>query len=503
MIAKTQKWDTADYQRIESVEYNNDELIVTFADGSTVKLDVAQLLSSDVHTAAWDALSFDPYEIVIPTSTGEVEIPWTTIRLLSDKEFAIYWTSVAENDAKLIGTRIKELRERKKLTSKEVAERAGITPQSLSRIERGHHDVVFTTLRKILAAMGSTLQDLVDVHVAPTSLDRILKHLGAHGIKREWVLNRLLPEELLRKLTQQSDHPDINLLEEVARQISRVFDWPVEKLLQLEPLRVDASLAHAAKFKTQGRTQEIEATAYAAYAHFLSLLVLDATAHFQAQQLPQTAEEVRQAIAMKYRFFNFESFVKYVWDLGIPVVPLQDSGAFHGACWKIAGRNIIVLKQVTPYQSRWLYDLAHEFAHVIRHLSTENPEIIESEEISPFQDSDEESEASEFADDLVLYGRAEELAEMSVEYAKGKIPNLKSAVIQIAAQEHVPVDSLANYMAFRLSEANGINWWGAANNLQIAEPSPMSIARRVFLERVTLEKLNPEDKDLVVRAVRE
>jgi hypothetical protein len=38
--------------------------------------------------------------------------------------------------------------------------RAGIHPQSLSRIEHGQHDVVFTTLRRVLAAMGCSLRDL-------------------------------------------------------------------------------------------------------------------------------------------------------------------------------------------------------------------------------------------------------------------------------------------------------------------------------------------------------
>lgn len=43
-----------------------------------------------------------------------------------------------------------------------------ITPQSLSRIEHGHHDVAFQTLSRILAAMGCNLRDLADMQLAPT-----------------------------------------------------------------------------------------------------------------------------------------------------------------------------------------------------------------------------------------------------------------------------------------------------------------------------------------------
>jgi Zn-dependent peptidase ImmA (M78 family) len=266
-------------------------------------------------------------------------------------------------------------------------------------------------------------------------------------------------------------------------------------------LIIDSAIAQAARFKTQGRTQEIQATAYAVYAHFLSLIVLDASKHLQTLSLPTTAEEVRQAVMDRYKFLNFESLVRYIWSLGIPVIPLEDSGAFHGACWRISGRNVIVLKQITPYQSRWLFDLAHELAHVILHLSEDRTAFIEPEEINPFHDSEEEWDANDFADELLLYGRADELAEMSAEKARGQVKFLKSAVLQIAAAEHVPVDLLANYVAYRLSVANHINWWGAANNLQITDPVPSYLARQVFFEHVNLNQLNPLDQGLVMRAI--
>jgi Zn-dependent peptidase ImmA (M78 family) len=198
---------------------------------------------------------------------------------------------------------------------------------------------------------------------------------------------------------------------------------------------------------------------------------------------------------------NFESLVRYVWDLGIAVIPLQDSGAFHGACWRIAGRDVIVLKQVTSNQARWLFDLAHELAHVILHLPDEGTGIIEPEGITPFQDTEEEWDASDFANELLLEGRAEELIEMTVKVARGKVEYLKSAVKRVAGSENVPVDILANYLAYRLDKTNGIDWWGTANNLQAAEASPLSVARHAFFEHVNLDWLSPIDQDLVRRAL--
>jgi DNA-binding Xre family transcriptional regulator len=154
-------WGTREYQNIVSVEPCGDQLRVRFKDGSWVVVDAARLLPADTRRADWSALTFTPFEITVPTAAGDIEISWSTIRALTDKAYSAYLTAAAEEQAKKVGERLRALRERRGLTSKEVAQRAGITPQSLSRIEHGHHDVVYTTLQRILAAMGCSLKDLV------------------------------------------------------------------------------------------------------------------------------------------------------------------------------------------------------------------------------------------------------------------------------------------------------------------------------------------------------
>jgi Zn-dependent peptidase ImmA (M78 family) len=204
----------------------------------------------------------------------------------------------------------------------------------------------------------------------------------------------------------------------------------------------------------------------------------------------------------KYGVLDFESLLRYSWDLGIAVIPLHDPGGFYGACWRIEERNVIVLKQLTDAQARWAIDLGHELKHVASHLTDERPTLIESEEITLMADSGEEGEASDFASDLLLFGRAEELAQECVAQAQGSVERLKIAVQRVAAAHHVPVDALANYMAFRLS-LQGINWWGAAHDLQIIDPPPWRIARDVFLERARLDHLGELDRGLLLSALSE
>jgi DNA-binding XRE family transcriptional regulator len=150
-----------------SATLEGNHLVVLFEDGAKVSIEVHRLLASRTQDMLWGEVHTSPYELILPTPDGKREIPWITIRLLTDSEFAAYNAQVAEEQAREIGQRLKEIRRNKGLSSKEVAERAGVTAQSLSRIENGHHDVVFTTLSRILAAMGATLADLAEVDETP------------------------------------------------------------------------------------------------------------------------------------------------------------------------------------------------------------------------------------------------------------------------------------------------------------------------------------------------
>ena len=83
------------------------------------------------------------------------------------------------------------------------------------------------------------------------------------------------------------------------------------------------------------------------------------------------------------------------------VLPLRDPGAFHGACWRVDGRNIIVLKQRTPSRARWLTDLLHELRHAGEEPDKDERAVIEAEETPrKRQDAPEEQVATQFAGDV-------------------------------------------------------------------------------------------------------
>jgi hypothetical protein len=183
------------------------------------------------------------------------------------------------------------------------------------------------------------------------------------------------------------------------------------------------------------------------------------------------------------------------------VLPLTDSGAFHGACWRVDGRNIIVLKQKEKSLAKWLFDLLHELRHAGENPESPSLTVIEEEETSDSQlESEEEQIASQFAGDVILDERADELAHKCRAAAEGDISRLKTAVPRVAERENVPADALANYMAFRLA-LEGENWWGAARNLQPKGISPFQIARDQLLQNLKLEDLARPDITLLHQAI--
>jgi transcriptional regulator with XRE-family HTH domain len=63
-------------------------------------------------------------------------------------------------DAKTIGKRVKSVRDRAELTQAGLAEAAGITDETVSRIERGAYEPALSTLVALADALGMSLDAL-------------------------------------------------------------------------------------------------------------------------------------------------------------------------------------------------------------------------------------------------------------------------------------------------------------------------------------------------------
>ncbi len=100
----------------------------------------------------------------------------------------------------LIGSRIKELRKARGLSQEKLSERAEITPNYLSRLERGTENPTLDTLIKLGDALGVEMWEIFDFgHIA----------------------NRKNLKEALSKLARETDEETLRLGVKVFRALVR------------------------------------------------------------------------------------------------------------------------------------------------------------------------------------------------------------------------------------------------------------------------------------------
>ena len=389
-----------------------------------------------------------------------------------------------------------------RLSQKDLADRLGMKEQQIQRYEStDYQSASMSRLHDVVQALGVSVREEVLLPNRTINASSMFQRLNSVGIDRAFLVNRLFPPEVAEIFQKKTNSPSDEDVCRAAATVSRVFGWQEKDLFGTSPLRLRTEAAGMARFKVPTGANQSKVSAYTVYAHYLALLVLQATPRIEPREVPVDGFECREEIISAFGEVTFSSTLAYLWQLGIPVLPLNDSGAFHGAFWRVHGRNVVVLKQQTKSLARWLNDLLHELYHAGQEPEQPERSVIEASETSAERrDSDEEQEATVFAADVVLDGRAEDLAHMCIELAGGRVERLKSTVTKVAEMEDADVGSLANYLAFRLS-LQDVNWWGAATNLQMQNNMPWEAARDWLVPRLDLSLLNDADRQILMRAL--
>jgi transcriptional regulator with XRE-family HTH domain/Zn-dependent peptidase ImmA (M78 family) len=390
------------------------------------------------------------------------------------------------------------------LSQKGLAERLGLKEQQIQRYEAERYaSASYQRLRDIADALGIRIKNDILLPVSPTNFAGLVTKLRQVGLDRDFLMDRLLPSADAVKASGEvsKGEDDAALTAKTGAILERVFGWSQANVFGAQALASPRFAAAEARFKMPaGRSREAIGL-YAAYANYLAVVALKGARSLPKTAIPSDASDMRRRVFGDYGRIDLRSVLHAAWDMGVIVLPLRDRGTFHGACWRYENRNVIVLKQTSRHEARWLFDLLHELFHAAQSPEANSLEVIEADETSEERrNSDEEIAAGMFAGDVILDGKAEELAQACVSAAHNSVELLKGIVPKIAEKNAVSVGALANYMAFRLSW-QGINWWGAAANLQAKDSDPWVIARDVFITRFPYEMDNELDRQLLDRAL--
>lgn len=104
-----------------------------------------------------------------------------------------------ESSKEYLGSRIKELRQKTKLTQAQLAEKIGIDPKHLSRIEGGKNYPSLDTLEKLAFSLNIQISDLFEVsHLQDKDvlINEITDMLKSSDIKDIKIVYRLIKDVL-------------------------------------------------------------------------------------------------------------------------------------------------------------------------------------------------------------------------------------------------------------------------------------------------------------------
>jgi transcriptional regulator with XRE-family HTH domain/Zn-dependent peptidase ImmA (M78 family) len=455
----------------------------------------SQGISRELLTLQREALSSQREDLVADIEEYE--------RLRSGEQSVIEATSLSEFPRALIAGRVV-----RGLTQKQLGEKIGVKEQQIQRWEAtGYANITFSRIREIVTALRLQVREEVFVPSDKFSAKKLIGNLKKVGLRSESLVRRILPAELFSPLYEDAEgEVPPGVLFQAAGLIARVFSLPVADVFSERPPQLDLRALAIGRYKIPSTAGEDAVSAYTIYAHYLAALTAQCAKDIPLSPLPSSWEEVHAGIiGDEEETVSFDTTLDYIWRLGMPVLPLQDPGTFHGAVWVINGRPVIVLKQGARLGSRWLFDLLHELAHVVRNVTngrlTASFEVVEVHPITPERrGAPEEEEANDVAEDVLFHGRSAEVEKACVSAAKGDIRNLKRILPQVARREHIELGVLANHIAYRLSQ-QGESWWPTAMTIQEGGNDPFAIARDRFLTHLRLNILSSVDQGLLLRAV--
>jgi transcriptional regulator with XRE-family HTH domain len=393
------------------------------------------------------------------------------------------------------------------LSQRELAQRLGLKEQQIQRYEaEDYASASLSRLEDVRRALGVELEAGVEMPTGDSPLQRLKQRLVRLGLDRSVVEHRITGDI--------GDTVSPAKVLAVAERAARLLGLTVKQLLAPEDIQLPA-LATTARFKAPAHAAQGKLDAYTRYAEGLADIVLKATAHMPMPRVPASAQEARMAIdawlADHYATTSgtahdevsskalYEATLQYLFAHGVPVIALRDPGAFHGACFTADSRSVIVIKQTTDSVGRWLADILHESGHLSEATRGDLRTWVELGDIGTWSDDPEEQRANDFAADILFEGRAGPVLEISFQEAKGSIERLKAVVPHVAREAEVPVDVLANYLAYQLSR-RGINWWPTAAGFQEAE-TPWRTATDILVQHLDFSALDSVEREVLLDAL--
>ncbi len=112
----------------------------------------------------WDRLRIGETRDVLEVPIGNrwIEIPWDRLRCVADPDYRAHMQQEALKAAQRLGHRLRRLRRDGGFTQRVLANATGLSPTTISRVEKGLERLTYENLIRLLAALGKEVEDLAD-----------------------------------------------------------------------------------------------------------------------------------------------------------------------------------------------------------------------------------------------------------------------------------------------------------------------------------------------------
>ena len=406
-----------------------------------------------------------------------------------------------------IGKNLVRARIKSQISQEGIAARLGIPESEFKRLERSFFDE-YNIIQLDRVAKALNVQIPTDVLPLDFSgdLKSLLLRLKEVGINKDFVLKRLLLTRDGAKLQEKSYNCEDMITLKLCSIIERVYGWSYKVLFNGKPLTVSNLGTSIARFRILNNRTNVETQSFSTYANYLAEVVAKAMRKEPLQTIPNNPLQVRNEIISNYGEIDFEKTLHYVWDRGIAVVPLDFNGNFLGACWRLNGRNVIVLNQGIGQTARWLFVLLHEVYHAGQFPTKKSFDKQKVNTTSTKKvDYLDEKKADEFAE-LVMFGEnASTLIESIGNQFRGDYNELSKLIERVASENEVNVIALTNSVICRLQSKSNEYDKSLLKVLDKLQPKtsfePHTIASDIFLNRFTFQGESEIDLQLLNQAI--
>jgi transcriptional regulator with XRE-family HTH domain/Zn-dependent peptidase ImmA (M78 family) len=450
---------------------------VVFANGDVVDFDPGPLGVTGAFAAD---VAPGGAAVLLRTEDDEREIDWMVIRSAADPMFAQELRERDGEEARRIGRRLRALRENRGMSQKAIAGVVGMSSPQLAKLEQGETDMRISTLRSLLRALGATFADIAGPDAPEISAKELSKRAHRAGV----------PAEVVKRIASAVDPRHL------VDVVGRAFGWDVDTILadELAPPILAAPVTLKRRSTTGDGGQALLVLAE-------SLARRSALAYSGPPgSVPDDPRALREVVVGDGKAITLDRLVRWCWQSGIVVTPMEARGGFSAGAWVIGDQPVVVLKEAPDFKAYWLFALAHELGH-LAHGHVAGVGVIDVEHAWEGQDDEQEEEANKYALDLLVPDRIEILEAIRRQSKPDPDGKFKFKAIDAAKARGYNVPLVLLVAAFELPDvARPDSRWGSANNEAKSEGSARRVVATEFGRNVDLERLDRLD-GLLIRAV--